>query len=51
LKWSERGYLKLVVAWSLYSTGSGSYMQTRGPTGGPGVVGPLLQQLGLYSYE
>jgi hypothetical protein len=27
----------------LYSIGSGSYMQARGLTGGPGVVDALLQ--------
>jgi hypothetical protein len=44
LKWYERTFLlKLVAARSLYRTGPGSYMQTRGPTGGPGVVDTLLQ--------
>jgi hypothetical protein len=40
---------KSMAALSLYSTGSDSYMQTRGSIGGPRVVGALLQQLGLYS--
>jgi hypothetical protein len=43
LKESKRSCLKSVVILSLYSIGSVSYMQTRGQTGGPGVVGALLQ--------
>jgi hypothetical protein len=49
MKQSERPWLKLVAARSLYSTETGSYMQIRGLTGGPGVVNALLQLLGLYS--
>jgi hypothetical protein len=48
-KWSPRTSSKSVVVRSLCSTGSDSYMQIRGPTGGPGVANALLQQLGLYS--
>jgi hypothetical protein len=38
----QRAWLKSVAARSLYSTGTTSYMQTRGPTGGPGLVDTLL---------
>jgi hypothetical protein len=42
LNWPGETWLKSLVTRSLYSTGSGSYMQPQGPTGGPGVVNDLL---------
>jgi hypothetical protein len=41
---ARKDLFESMAAWSLYSTWPGSYMQTVGPTGGPGVASTLLQR-------